>query len=286
MHAPNLLPRLAPPLFVLIWATGFIVARLVAPHAEPLTFLSVRYLLAILVLGAVAAAARAPWPRSPAGWRDGLVAGVLLHGLYLGGVFWAVRHGLPAGIAALVAGLQPLATGLLVGPLLGERVSAWRWSGIAIGFLGAALVVAPKLGAADGLGIAAPLLRSACSPSRSAPSGRSGPAARWTCAPTRSCISRCGRRHPAARPPDRTGPARPGAGTLDRAPGRCSGSRSGPSAFCSSSSAVAPWRASRRSSTSSPGLGLMAYLLFGETLSPYRSPGWASATGVALASRG
>jgi drug/metabolite transporter (DMT)-like permease len=150
MHAPNVLPRLAPPLFVLIWATGFIVARLVAPHAEPLTFLSVRYLLAILVLGAVAAAARAPWPRSPAGWRDGLVAGVLLHGLYLGGVFWAVRHGLPAGIAALVAGLQPLATGLLVGPLLGERVSARRWSGIAIGFLGAALVVAPKLGAADG----------------------------------------------------------------------------------------------------------------------------------------
>ena len=76
------------------------------------------------MLGAVAAAARAPWPRTPAGWRDGLVAGVLLHGLYLGGVFWAVKHGLPAGIAALVAGLQPLATGLLVGPLLGERVSA------------------------------------------------------------------------------------------------------------------------------------------------------------------
>jgi drug/metabolite transporter (DMT)-like permease len=75
-----------------------------------------------------------------------MIAGVLLHGFYLGGVFWAVKHGLPAGISALVAGLQPLATGLLAGPLLGERVSPRRWAGIGIGFMGAALVVAPKLG--------------------------------------------------------------------------------------------------------------------------------------------
>jgi drug/metabolite transporter (DMT)-like permease len=140
--------RLAPPLFVLIWATGFVVARLVAPHAEPLSFLAVRYLAAILVLAALAAAASAPWPRTWRGWRDGLVAGVLLHGLYLGGVFWSVRQGLPAGVAALIAGLQPLATGLLVGLLLGERVSRVRWAGIGIGFLGAALVIAPKLAGA------------------------------------------------------------------------------------------------------------------------------------------
>jgi drug/metabolite transporter (DMT)-like permease len=146
----DLLSRLAPPLFVLIWATGFVVARLVAPYADPLTFLSLRYLLAALVLAAVAFLARAPWPRSRRGWRDGLVAGTLLHGFYLGGVFWAVKHGLPAGIAALIAGLQPLATGLLVGPLLGERVSPRRWLGIGTGFLGALLVVAPKLGAVDG----------------------------------------------------------------------------------------------------------------------------------------
>ncbi|HEY8382141.1 MAG TPA: DMT family transporter [Microvirga sp.] len=153
-----LLPRLAPPLFVVIWATGFIVARLVAPHAEPLGFLFVRYALAILVLVAVAIAVRAPWPTTWTGWRDALIAGVLLHGLYLGGVFWAVRHGLPAGIAALIAGLQPLATGLLVGPLLGERVSGRRWLGIGVGFLGAALVVAPKLGAVDGFPPAALLV--------------------------------------------------------------------------------------------------------------------------------
>jgi drug/metabolite transporter (DMT)-like permease len=150
MTRPNPLDRLAPPLFVVIWATGFIVARLVAPYADPLTFLVARYLLAILVLASVALLVRAPWPSTARGWRDALVAGMLLHGCYLGGVFWSVKHGLPAGIAALVAGLQPLATGLLVGPLLGETVSARRWAGIAAGFVGAALVVSPKLGTSDG----------------------------------------------------------------------------------------------------------------------------------------
>jgi drug/metabolite transporter (DMT)-like permease len=143
---PSLFARLAPPLFVLIWATGFIVARFVAPYAEPLTFLLVRYVLATLVLAAIVTAARVSWPRQWSDWRNSMIAGVLLHGLYLGGVFWAVKHGLPAGISALVAGLQPLATGFLAGPLLGERVSPRRWAGIGIGFLGAALVVAPKLG--------------------------------------------------------------------------------------------------------------------------------------------
>ena len=147
----DFLSSLAPPLFVAIWATGFIVARLVAPHAEPLTFRLARSAIAVAVLALLALAARAPWPRTAAGWRDGLVAGILLHGGYLGGVFWSVKHGLPAGIAALVAGLQPLATGLLVGALLGERVSARRWTGIGIGFAGAALVIAPRLGGAIGL---------------------------------------------------------------------------------------------------------------------------------------
>jgi drug/metabolite transporter (DMT)-like permease len=150
MASSHPLARLAPPLFVVIWATGFIVARLVAPHADPLTFLTLRYLLAILVLAGLVLLVRAPWPVTGRGWRDALISGVLLHGLYLGGVFWSVKHGLPAGIAALIAGLQPLATGLLVGPLLGERVSGRRWAGIAAGFVGAALVVSPKIGGSDG----------------------------------------------------------------------------------------------------------------------------------------
>jgi drug/metabolite transporter (DMT)-like permease len=150
MTSVQLLGRLASPVFVVIWATGFIVARLVAPYAEPLSFLVFRYALAILILAAIAFLAGARWPNRAMQWRDALLAGVLLHGFYLGGVFWAVRHGLPAGIAALIAGLQPLATGLLVGPLLGEEVSPRRWAGIALGFLGALLVIAPKLGVAGG----------------------------------------------------------------------------------------------------------------------------------------
>jgi drug/metabolite transporter (DMT)-like permease len=145
MPSAQPLARLAPPLFVVIWATGFIVARIVAPYAEPLTFLLVRYLLAIAVLAGLVLVAGLSWPRTGREWGSALVAGILLHGLYLGGVFWAVRHGLPAGISALVAGLQPLVTGALAGPLLNEKVSRRRWAGIVIGLAGAVLVVAPKL---------------------------------------------------------------------------------------------------------------------------------------------
>lgn len=141
----------APPLFVLLWATGFVLARLVAPHAEPFSFLLLRYVVAGAILAGFALAVGAAWPRDAKEWRDGLVAGALLHGLYLGGIFWSVGNGLPAGIAALVAGLQPLLTGLLVGPLIGERVSALRWTGILVGFAGALVVIAPRLGVAAGI---------------------------------------------------------------------------------------------------------------------------------------
>lgn len=143
--------RLAPGLFVLIWATGFIVARLIAPHAEPLTFLSVRFVLSALVLSGLALAAGATWPRSWTGWRDAMVAGILIHGVYLDAVFWAVHRGLPAGIAALVASLQPLLTAAVAGPLLGERVSSLRWLGIGVGLVGAGLVLAPRIGASGGI---------------------------------------------------------------------------------------------------------------------------------------
>lgn len=143
--------RLAPGLFVLIWATGFVVARLIAPHADPLTFLTVRFGLTAIVLTGIALAVGATWPRGWRGWRDAMVAGILIHGLYLDAVFWAVHRGLPAGIAALVASLQPLLTAAVAGPLLGERVSGLRWLGIGIGLIGAGLVLAPKLGAAGGI---------------------------------------------------------------------------------------------------------------------------------------
>jgi len=147
-----------PLLFVGIWATGFIVARLVAPHADPLTFLAYRFVLSASVFAVIAAAVRAAWPQGVRGWRDALVAGVLMQGVYLGGVFWSVRHGLPAGISALVTGLQPLLTAVLAFPLLRERVGVRRWAGIALGFGGALLVLQPQLRAGPGGILIVPLL--------------------------------------------------------------------------------------------------------------------------------
>jgi drug/metabolite transporter (DMT)-like permease len=147
------LALVAPALFVLIWSTGFIVARLVAPYADPLSFLGLRFSIAVVILACAAFAMGAAWPRTGREWRDQLIAGVLLHGIYLGGVFWAVKHGLPAGIAALIVGLQPLMTGMLVGVFLGEQVSRLRWTGIVVGFLGAILVILPQLGTPGGFAL-------------------------------------------------------------------------------------------------------------------------------------
>ncbi len=147
-----------PALFVTIWATGFIVARLVAPHADPFTFLVCRFVLSASAFAAIAAFARAAWPRGLRGWRDALVAGMLMQGIYLGSVFWAVRHGLPAGISALITGLQPLLTAALAFPLLGEQVGVRRRAGIGLGFAGALLVLQPQLRAGPGGVLIVPLL--------------------------------------------------------------------------------------------------------------------------------
>lgn len=152
---------LIPSLFVLIWSTGFIAARYVAPHTAPLPFVALRVIGVAVVLAGIAFALGARWPRTRAGWRDAMVAGVLMQGCYIVGVFWAIHRGLPAGIAALVGSLQPLATAMLVGPVLGEAVSLRRWFGIGLGFLGAGLVLAPKIGAADPAGIP-PVALAAC----------------------------------------------------------------------------------------------------------------------------
>lgn len=150
---PPFLTGLIPAAFVLIWASGFVAARYVAPLSEPLVFVAARLSLVALVLTGIALALRARWPKDGRGWRDGLVAGVLMQGIYVAGVFWSVKHGLPSGIAALVGSLQPLLTAAASEPLLGERVGPRRWAGIGLGFLGAGLVLAPKLGALDPAGI-------------------------------------------------------------------------------------------------------------------------------------
>jgi drug/metabolite transporter (DMT)-like permease len=131
-------------LFVLLWSTGFIFAKLGLPHAEPFTFLALRFAVVAVLMLAVALAARAPWPAS---WREAghiAVLGLLLHGAYLGGVFAAIGAGVPAGVTALIVGLQPLLTAAVVGPLLGERVSRRQWLGLVLGFAGVALVLSDK----------------------------------------------------------------------------------------------------------------------------------------------
>lgn len=132
--------------FVVLWSSGFLTARLIAPHADPLTFLAIRYACAIAVLTALALAARAPLPRGQA-LLDTAVAGLLLHGVYLSCVFWAVAHGLPAGVMGLLSGLQPLLTAMVALPVLGERVTGRQWAGIGLGLVGVALVLAPKIAA-------------------------------------------------------------------------------------------------------------------------------------------
>jgi drug/metabolite transporter (DMT)-like permease len=150
---PSAAAAFVPGLFVLIWATGFIVARAATPHADPYVFTSLRFACAAAILGVIALASGARYPVGWAGWRGPLVAGFLMQGVYLSSTFYAIGHGLPAGIAALVGSLQPLLTAALAGPLLGERVGARRAAGIALGFLGAGMVLAPKLGATDPSGI-------------------------------------------------------------------------------------------------------------------------------------
>jgi drug/metabolite transporter (DMT)-like permease len=147
--SPDILVRLTPTAFVLLWSSGFVVAKFAAPYADPLTFIGLRYALAALAMAAISVAVGAIWPRRAGDIAHGLIAGILLHAGYTGGVWWAVAQGLPAGIAGLIAGLQPLLTALLAEPLLGERISPRQWTGIAAGALGIVLVLAPQLAAID-----------------------------------------------------------------------------------------------------------------------------------------
>lgn len=153
---PALFDRIAPALFVLIWSTGWISAAYAARTSDPLTFLSARYALAAVALSAVAFAAGARWPRGRAVWHA-LVSGVLLHAVYLGGVWWAIRHGLPTAVSGLLAAIQPILTALLAPRLIGEPITARQWAGVLAGLAGLALVLAPKLAGIGAAALAATL---------------------------------------------------------------------------------------------------------------------------------
>lgn len=140
----DLAVRATPFAFVVIWASGFVVAKYAAPYAEPLSFLVLRYAGVVGLMLALAVAARAPWPRG----RQALhiaVAGVGIQAGYLGGVWGAVAAGMPAGVAALVVNLQPVLTAVFAAGLLGERLGTRQVIGLLLGFAGVALVVSNRL---------------------------------------------------------------------------------------------------------------------------------------------
>jgi drug/metabolite transporter (DMT)-like permease len=139
-----------PALFVLIWSTGFVVARYGMPHAPPLGFLTLRYALSVLAFGAWIALVRASWPAGRAQWGHLAVSGVLMHAGYLGGVWAAVKSGLGAGTVALIVGVQPVLTALWLSATGGAHaIAARQWLGLLLGFGGLVLVVGHKLGAGE-----------------------------------------------------------------------------------------------------------------------------------------
>jgi drug/metabolite transporter (DMT)-like permease len=144
--------RAMPAVFVLIWATGYVVARYGMPHAPPLTFLALRYALSIACFALWIAFTRPAWPQNRQQWLHLAITGVLMHAGYLSGVWMAVKAGIGAGLSALIVNLQPVLTALWVADVskqqgLGAGVSQRQWLGLALGFLGLILVMSRKFGA-------------------------------------------------------------------------------------------------------------------------------------------
>jgi drug/metabolite transporter (DMT)-like permease len=137
--------RAMPLVFVLIWSTGFIVARYGMPYAPPLGFLAWRYALSILCFLPWIRLARVAWPATRKQWLHLSVTGVLMHAGYLGGVWAAVKAGMGSGLTALVVGLQPVLTAMWLSAR-GSRISGRQWAGLVLGFLGLLLVVSRKFG--------------------------------------------------------------------------------------------------------------------------------------------
>ena len=131
-----------PLFFVFLWSTGFIVAKFGLPYAPPLTFLLLRCVAVLLVLAPIVLICKAPWPKGSMGHVA--VAGLLLQAGYLGGVWCAIKLGMPAGVTALIVGMQPILTAAAA-PLIGESVRARQWLGLLLGLGGVALVVYAKI---------------------------------------------------------------------------------------------------------------------------------------------
>ena len=137
--------QLAPFVFVFFWSTGFIGARYGLPYAEPFTYLTLRMAIATTVMVGLTIILRSGWPGTLAQAGHIAVSGLLLHAGYLGGVFFAIDRGMPAGISALVVGLQPILTAIVATALLSEHVNSRQWLGLMLGFAGVAVVVIERM---------------------------------------------------------------------------------------------------------------------------------------------
>jgi drug/metabolite transporter (DMT)-like permease len=132
--------RAAPAIFVVLWSTGFIATKYVLHSAEPLTYLAIRMVLVVGLMAVVVAIARPSWP-DRMGIAHSVVAGILVHGFYLGGTAVAIAHSIPAGLSALIPGLQPILTSTLANRWLGERVTPLQWTGLLLGLAGVVLIL-------------------------------------------------------------------------------------------------------------------------------------------------
>src|SRR5436305_6607571 len=136
----KLAARAAPAIFVVLWSTGFIATKYVLHNAEPLTYLAIRMVLVVLLMAVIAAVARPRWP-DRIGIAHSAVAGILVHGFYLGGTAIAIAHSIPAGLSAPIPGLQPILTSTLTTRWLGERVTPLQWAGLLLGLAGVVLIL-------------------------------------------------------------------------------------------------------------------------------------------------
>jgi drug/metabolite transporter (DMT)-like permease len=134
-----------PGIFVVLWSSGYVFGKLGLPYAGPATFLTLRFCIVVALMLPVALVTRADWPRSWSALGHIVATGLMVQACYLGSVFAAIAFGVPAGLAALIVGIQPLLTAALVGKLLGERVTPRQWLGFVLGLVGVALVIEHKL---------------------------------------------------------------------------------------------------------------------------------------------
>ena len=136
----NLAARAAPSIFVVLWSTGFVGTKYVLRDAEPLTYLAIRMAVVVVLMAIIVAVARPRWP-DRSGIAHSVVAGLLVHGFYLGGTAVAIAHSIPAGLSALIPGLQPILTSTLANRWLGERVTPLQWTGLLLGLAGVVLIL-------------------------------------------------------------------------------------------------------------------------------------------------